>query len=456
MNEWMTNMGMELGLSFPMFKMIFCMILSIFISPVLHVFSTPLGRHLSILCMGCSMALFVFHDQMIHSLGSCMYVYLLLHVAPRESVGKMVLGITFLHLLYCHTVRVFGNVDIAHDSAQMVITLKLTGLAMNFADGASKAGRDSNPHALQAIPHPLHLLSFVYFFPTFFAGPTFEFSDYIRWIESRKVAPYNVHFRNLFRLAICVTGYILSGYLPIEKFDSPELFPIDRPFLRCFLLGIAACLFRYHLYLAWALSELSGTLAGMGHNEVTGKWDQLNNIDMMLVEVPTCPRAVINSWNIKTAQWLNKYVYNRVGLSSLGKPTGMSTVATFGLSALWHGFELRYYLFFIGGALLLEIGKASRRALRPYFHYSEDRKAHPYAIFFNYKGDHPLAIVYDILGSILTWAMVQYFAIMFEVYDWKRTLILWGTFYYIPNFVAIFVLLVLRVLPRKEYKVKTA
>ena len=34
--------------------------------------------------------------------------------------------------------------------------------------------------------------------------------------------------------------------------------------------------------------------------------DQLNNIDMMLVEVPTCPRAVINSWNIKTAQWLNK------------------------------------------------------------------------------------------------------------------------------------------------------
>ena len=94
--------------------------------------------------------------------------------------------------------------------------------------------------------------------------------------------------------------------------------------------------------------------------------------------------------------------------------------------------------------------------MRPYFHYSEDRKAHPYAIFFNYKGDHPLAIVYDILGSILTWAMVQYFAIMFEVHDWKRTLILWGTFYYIPNFVAIFVLLVLRVLPRKEYKVKTA
>lgn len=52
----------------------------------------------------------------------------------------------------------------------------------------------------------------------------------------------------------------------------------------------------------------------------------------------------IDCWNITTLVWLRRVVYDRV-------PPHVRTLATFMVSAVWHGFYPGYYICFTGAAL---------------------------------------------------------------------------------------------------------
>lgn len=81
----------------------------------------------------------------------------------------------------------------------------------------------------------------------------------------------------------------------------------------------------------------------------------ITNNNLLCVEIPPNVRVCINSWNIGVARWINTCkrtsssvgsnshardlvdVYQRVFLSkSTGKPTMISTISSFFISALWH------------------------------------------------------------------------------------------------------------------------
>ncbi|KAF1774438.1 Membrane bound O-acyl transferase, MBOAT [Phytophthora cactorum] len=205
-------------------------------------------------------------------------------------------------------------------------------------------------------------------------------------------------------------------------------------------------------YLAWSLAEASGAAAGVGYVQATGKWNGITNNDLLCVEVPTNFRVAINSWNIGVARWINTYIYQRVGLSKSGKSTMLSTMASFFVSALWHGLSPGYYLFFLLGGIYIEVGKHLRRRFRSYFHYTEDRKAHSHAIFLSYFNgtSHPLAFLYDISGMFFTWVAMQYAGVAFEILDVRRCLAIWSSWYFLPHVVSVGLLVFFNLFPQRR------
>jgi lysophospholipid acyltransferase len=200
-------------------------------------------------------------------------------------------------------------------------------------------------------------------------------------------------------------------------------------------------------------------------------------------------------------------IYQRVGLSKSGKPTLLSTMAAFFVSALWHvsrkldairglsvsrgvcagsltrcccglkGLSPGYYLFFLLGGIYIEVGKSEffgnveltpptfvrltrfclvradlRRRLRSYFHYTEDRNAYPHAIFLSYFNgtSHPLAFLYDISGMFFTWVAMQYAGVAFEIMDVRRCLAIWSSWYFFPHVVSVGLLVLFNLFPQRR------
>lgn len=66
--------------------------------------------------------------------------------------------------------------------------------------------------------------------------------------------------------------------------------------------------------------------------------------------------------------WLKYYVYLRqLPNGQKGSMNFASSLLTFMMSAIWHGFYPGYYIFFSGAALMDYQGKLAERAIAPYF-----------------------------------------------------------------------------------------
>ena len=58
----------------------------------------------------------------------------------------------------------------------------------------------------------------------------------------------------------------------------------------------------------------------------------------------------IESWNVRTAVWLRRIVYDRI-------PKQYGLFGTFLVSALWHGFYPGYYITFFGSGIIIYAGR---------------------------------------------------------------------------------------------------
>ncbi|CAK4144072.1 unnamed protein product [Aphanomyces euteiches] len=348
-----------------------------------------------------------------------------------------------------NALREFYSQDIMWDAAHMVLTLKLVGLAISYSDGGLPSDEKTTTMLRNQVVDKPSLLALL-------AGPVFEFHEYIEWIQVRRAAPLTSHLRNLFLALAIAAGHLASEmYFSPSIVDNPALFyPTQPTFIRLVFQCVAVMLFRCRFYLVWQLGETAGTLAGYGFNIVSNDWTGLRNNNLLLVEFPTNFRVAINNWNMRVSAWLNAYVYQRLGLYN-GKPTTLSTLYTFVVSALWHGFLPGYYQFFIMGTLYIEVGKHIRRRIRPFFHYVEVRHAHPYAIFFE-CGDrtkaHSLAIFYDLGGMFVTWTMMQYIGVSFVLQNMTRCYTIWSGFYFLPHLVPMLLLVYFQATAPKKAK----
>ena len=89
-------------------------------------------------------------------------------------------------------------------------------------------------------------------------------------------------------------------------------------------------------------SEGANILAGFGYDPRSQNWNSLSNMDIVAFELAGNIRTGSRSWNQRTQQWIERIVYVE---------SGKSLVATYFVSAFWHGFYPGYYIFFMTGTL---------------------------------------------------------------------------------------------------------
>lgn len=98
--------------------------------------------------------------------------------------------------------------------------------------------------------------------------------------------------------------------------------------------------------------------------DVEKGWMNSCNVDLFLCETASNCQMGTRYWNQKTAVWLNRYVYIR---------TNRSLVATYFISAFWHGFYPGYYMFFMSIPLMTKCERMGRKKISPYFAHEKGR-----------------------------------------------------------------------------------
>ena len=269
---------------------------------------------------------------------------------------------------------------------QMVLVMKLTAFCWNVQDGRlpNKELADfQRERAIARLPSILDYAGYVFFFPSLFAGPAFDYVDYRRWIETTmfdvpagtdpSIKPKTRKKRKIPQSHIPATIKLITGlvwillFLQFNPRYNANLVLSDQYLLygffrRVWLLEMLGFTTRMKYYGVWSLTEGACVLAGIGYNGVnpkTGKvdWNRLQNVNPLGVELAQNSRAYLDNWNMNTNHWLRNYMYLRV--TPKGKKPGFrASLATFVTSAFWHGFYPGYYLTFVLAAFLQTIAKS--------------------------------------------------------------------------------------------------
>jgi lysophospholipid acyltransferase len=285
------------------------------------------------------------------------------------------------------------TVDIT--GAQMVLVMKLSSFCWNVHDGRLPQDQLSDSQKYSAItefPSIVNFAGYVLFFPSLFAGPSFEYVDYRRWLDTSlfdippgtdpsKVPPTKKKRKiprsgtPALKKAVVGLGWIFLFLQLAPRYttdfvlsDSFMDYAFPRRIWIVYMVGFAT---RLKYYGVWSLTEGACILSGMGYNGFDGKsgkvfWNRLENVDPWALETAQNSHGYLGSWNKNTNHWLRNYVYLRV--TPKGKKPGFrASMATFATSALWHGFYPGYYLTFVLGSFIQTAAK-SMFNLPSFFH----------------------------------------------------------------------------------------
>ncbi|KAJ6109816.1 hypothetical protein N7486_002051 [Penicillium sp. IBT 16267x] len=360
------------------------------------------------------------------------------------------IGFIFLmgHMSVSHIYRQMVDdaqlVDIT--GAQMVLVMKLTSFCWNIHDGRLPQEQLSDPQKYSAItefPSILDYAGYVLFFPSLFAGPSFEYVDYRRWLDTTlfdippgtdpSKVPVTRKKRKIPRSGTPAFKKAVIGLLWIGAFvylggifntdlvlsDKFLTYSFPRRMLTVYLLGFTS---RLKYYGVWSLTEGACILSGLGYNGFDTKsgkvfWNRLENVDPWALETAQNSYAYLGSWNKNTNHWLRNYVYLRV--TPKGKKPGFrASMATFATSALWHGFYPGYYMTFVLGSFIQTVAKNFRRYVRPFFLTPDGSKPMPNKRY------------YDLFSWVATQLTMGFTVMPFILLSFSDSMTLWSRVYF--------------------------
>lgn len=131
--------------------------------------------------------------------------------------------------------------------------------------------------------------------------------------------------------------------------------------LKVLLLQVLALGMRTKLYSIWSLTEGACIVSGIGYEGIdaetgSGRWDEIQNVNPWSLETAQNAHAFVGNWNMRVHNWLYHYVYIRV--TPEGKKPGLlASMATFLVSAIWHGYWPGFYLTFVLSSLVHVVAK---------------------------------------------------------------------------------------------------
>jgi len=305
----------------------------------------------------------------------------------------------------------------------------------------------------------LEYYGFVFFLPSYLAGPSCEMVEYQRYISKEMFNDKYCKGRvpssaapalwSLLRAFALVPLLLLQPQFPLNYFRTPEFLYGIGMLERILRLYVHCTLCRIKYYFAWYLSEGVFDACGIGYRldgDVV-KWDRFCNMDFLKVEMAPNVRSITTYWNTRTAEWLRHYVYSRVVPPNTKVVPMYATIITYTVSAFWHGFYPGYYTFFILTAFITEVAKDVRRYIRPLV--IDDAKPNPTAQF-----------LYTVVTTFTTSLFLNYGGSQFLLLDIWDGLTLCKSMYYFGHIVPVAALVFFRsplraILPRPKVAKKT-
>lgn len=265
---------------------------------------------------------------------------------------------------------------------------------------------------------------YFFHFPSVLCGPIVYFNDYMKFVDDdkEKETPPGKWSAVIKKLTISITCSLL--HLSLSKmFDVRYLrtdeFQIKTPFvIRFGYIIVLTIISRIKYYVAWHLGEVISNTSGLGFAgydaKGKAKWDLLSNMELWRFETCLSMRDSILAWNKTTQTWLRRTAYDRV-------PRKFSVLATYTLSAIWHGFYPGYYMTFLGGALFTVASRQGRRLVRPLF-----------------QRTLTLQKLYDIITFILTRLTIAYVAFPFVILDFRGSYEIYKSLYFSLHILGVF------------------
>jgi len=430
----------------------------------------PYGKtkHLFSFLLGTFLLQFTLGVQWIHQLITSLVCYGMFLTLPRKTTISIVPIFVMLYITLGHIHRQYIDYlgyTMDFTGAQMVITIKMYSFAYNLYDGEmiakgtpDRASKKCAPFAIEKLPGLLEFLGFTFCFSNVLTGPAFEYSAYANACSGELLYTPDGKPRGKIpgRLIPCLKPLLLSflvlgihvvgsSYFPIhDTVDAQNNTPIiiteefmsNSIFYRYGYMWIGLFFTRFKYYFAWKNAEGANNVWYAGFDGFDDKgnalgWETSNNIDILGFELAQNFKSLSAAWNKKTANWLGRYVYMR---------TNGSLIATYSLSAFWHGFYPGYYIFFLSTAMLTFCERIGRKKLTPLFHNAGD----------------PKWSLYGIACCMATSFVAEYSVIGFIVLAWEWTYNTYKSFYFIGHIIPFVFYIVLSAVPspKKDPKKK--
>ncbi|GAX79182.1 hypothetical protein CEUSTIGMA_g6622.t1 [Chlamydomonas eustigma] len=414
------------------------LLVSVPVGACVNMFKSATVRHLYAVATGFVLIYYPFGYGVIHAAPPMLVVYLAMLMVPSYC-GVLAWLSCFPYLIYLHIASASGlNWQLGlldFTGCQMVLTLKLITLAVARQDAwhAKRHGKELSPYqslfAVNKTPNPLCFMSYVFGLGNLLAGPYLEYKDYNSFMQwqgtwdpkAEKKVPSAFRYTAL--CFVTAFSFLALHQLLVPTWNRNLVFTgwyKDSSFvvkaISCFLLSFTC---QTKFVFAWKISEASLTLAGLNFNgwdDKTGAplWGRYENVHFITMLLSDSARIVVSHWNIGTARFLRRYVYER--LVPKGKKPGFpQLLATQVTSAIWHGLYPGYLLFFIGSAFWLNFATVI---------YKAEQALMPAGV-----GD---TVPLKVLKIVWTHLVLNYLATSFMVLNFNESLEVYRSLHYLP------------------------
>lgn len=331
---WETEMAAGIGLSLDQTRFMLALLVSIPMAEVVRRIHSTTVRHFFSAVVGFLLVYYPFGFGTIHAVAPSVMVYLGMVLAPSQC-GTIAWSTCFPYLIYLHVVNAsganwqMGLLDFT--GCEMVLVLKLITIAVARQDHWLMTKKDKqlsdyqNQVAVDASPSPLQYLSYVFGLGNLLAGPYLEYVDYRDFMEGRGLwdgkkpvpRPWAYIAQCMFRACFYMALYQMLN--PVWNGDllKSAWYANAGFWMRWWTCFVCSFTCQVKFVFAWKISEASLSWAGLnliGWDDKTGrpKWGRYENVRFETMLLSDSARVVVSHWNIGTARFLRRYVYERL------------------------------------------------------------------------------------------------------------------------------------------------
>ncbi|CAK0783622.1 hypothetical protein CVIRNUC_006821 [Coccomyxa viridis] len=434
---------------------------SVAVGLLLKFVPTAKGKHIYATVTGFALLYYPFGNGVFHLFVPTILTYLVM-LQFQDYSATLSWIVNFTYLIGCHVAGASGeawkqgNVDFT--GAMMVLALKLITAGVSYQDGLKKPEELSpyqQRHRLTKMPSPLEWLSFTFASGNLLAGPYFELSDYLDFINRKGpwdpkskqpslASQYGAGALRFVKALCCLAVHLyFVKYFPVDTLTSDWFYTLSIP-RRGAVMWIVAVVYRFKYYFAWAVSEAALIGSGFCFNgwdeRGEAQWDRYCNTRIAKVELSASAAELPAHWNTCTGNFLRRYVYER--LTPKGKKATFKTLLLTQLVAgIWHGLFPGYALFFATSAFMFESAKVIYR-------YEQGLPQR-----WRFLQTFPL---WQFAKWIYTGFILNYSASAFLLLDFSVAFKTWNSVHFLGHFLMVAIIAVSMVNPPRKPRKKDA